>query len=137
MKIPRHFNARITPAGAIRQQARLARRVREENDLARVRYVAGVDVGFENDNSVARAAVVVLSLPSLEPVAAAVARLPVTFPYVPGLLAYRELPVVLQALRRLKQKPDLFIVDGHGLAHPRRFGIASHLGVLLDMPSIG
>jgi len=102
---------------------------------ADLRTVAGADVGFRGNW--ARAAVVVLSFPQLEPVESALAEAPVTFPYVPGLLAFREAPVVLQALERLGTWPDLFIFDAHGLAHPRRLGLAAHLGVILDCPSIG
>lgn len=137
MKIPQDLDWDLDPSQAIAEQAELAKRVRPENELGGVRRVAGVDVGFEQENTIARAAVVVLDFPSLEPLTAAVARRPVTFPYVPGLLAYRELPVVLDALEKLEYEPDLLIVDGQGIAHPRRFGIASHLGVLLDKPSIG
>lgn len=137
MKIPKHLNWNLTPQEAIQQQAQLAQRVRAENDFGAIHFVAGVDVGLEQDNTIARAAVVVLAFPSLEPLASAIARSPVTFPYVPGLLAYRELPVVLDAFANLDLEPDLVIVDGQGYAHPRRFGIACHLGVLLDKPSIG
>lgn len=137
MKIPQDISWNLTPEEAIARQTELAKRVRRENDLPPVNLVAGVDVGLEEENTVARAAVVVLAFPSLQPVTASIARRPVTFPYVPGLLAYRELPVVLDAFEGLEQEPDLIIVDGQGLAHPRRLGIASHLGVLLDKPSIG
>jgi deoxyribonuclease V len=102
---------------------------------ASVQTVAGVDVGFQGES--ARAAVVVLRLPELEPVDWSVGEAPVTFPYVPGLLTFREGPSVLAALERLSTWPDLFIFDGHGIAHPRRVGLAAHLGVLLDSPSIG
>ena len=97
--------------------------------------VAGVDVGVRDGQ--ARAAVVLLSLPELEPLEAVTAERPVTFPYVPGLLAFREGPVVLKALERLAAPPDVLIFDAHGLAHPRRFGLATHMGVLLDLPSVG
>jgi deoxyribonuclease V len=85
----------------------------------------------------ARSAVVLLSFPELEPFEAATAERPATFPYVPGLLAFREGPVVLEALRRLTERPDLLVFDAQGLAHPRRMGLATHMGVLLDMPSVG
>jgi len=127
----------VSPDEAIRIQNRLRKLVRLENDptLDRVSTVAGVDVSFHQDQC--QAAIVVLSYPHLEPVDRCVVRRPVTFPYVPGLLAFREGPAVLDAFAALKIPPDLIIFDGQGLAHPRRLGIASHIGVLLDRPSIG
>lgn len=118
-------------------QARLAAQVIPELtfDPATVRTIAGIDVGFHE--KVARAAVVVLDFPSLEPLDWACAEMPITFPYVPGLLAFREGPSVLAALEQLSTRPDLLIFDAQGRAHPRRLGLASHLGVILDQPSIG
>ncbi len=97
--------------------------------------VAGVDVSVKDQQ--ARSAAVVLSFPELEPLKAKTAEGPVTFPYVPGLLAFREGPVVLEALQSLGERPAVVIFDAHGLAHPRRMGLAAHLGVLLDVPSVG
>jgi deoxyribonuclease V len=127
----------LTPAEAISLQEKLRHRVIPRDRLGRVRRVAGVDVGFERDGAVTRAAVAVLGFPGLELVDWAVARMPTRFPYVPGLLSFRETPAVLKALAKLKQGPDLLLCDGQGLAHPRRFGFACHLGLLADIPSIG
>ncbi|MEW5719690.1 MAG: deoxyribonuclease V [Chloroflexota bacterium] len=138
MKIPMSSRWDVTPAEAIAIQRELAARVGEQDALDDTRLVAGVDVGFEGaDNQTARAAVVVLQFPELVLLDYAIARLPVQFPYIPGLLAFREIPVVLRALEHLKTDPDVLIVDGQGRAHPRRLGIASHLGVLLDRATIG
>lgn len=127
----------LAPAEAIRLQKQLSTRVRREDALGPVRHVAGVDVGFEAGNTVTRAAVVVLDFPALTMVEQVLARRPTTFPYIPGLLSFRELPAVLDAFERLTIRPDLILCDGQGIAHPRRFGIASHLGVWLDRPTIG
>ena len=108
-----------------------------EDRLGPVRRVAGVDVGFETDGTVTRAAVAVLGYPDLDLLETAIARRPTEFPYVPGLLSFRELPAVLDALAGLRALPDLLLCDGQGIAHPRRLGIASHLGLLVDIPSIG
>ncbi|MGD2105328.1 MAG: deoxyribonuclease V [Anaerolineae bacterium] len=97
--------------------------------------VAGVDVSVKRGE--ARAAVVLLSLPRLEPLEAVTANRTAEFPYVPGLLAFREGPVILDALEKLTTSPDVLMFDAHGLAHPLRFGLACHLGVLLDLPSVG
>lgn len=97
--------------------------------------VAGIDASFGNKNIYA--AVTVLDYETLETIEQAKAQQPVNFPYVPGLLSFREAPALLSALARLKSLPDVLIVDGHGWAHPRRFGLACHLGVLLDLPTIG
>lgn len=127
----------VTPQEAVAIQQRLRRWVEQDDRLPEIRRVAGVDVGYEEGGQIARAAVAVLSFPDLALVDQALARRRVTFPYVPGLLSFRELPAVLDALARLHTPPDLILCDGQGLAHPRRFGIACHLGVLLDRPTIG
>lgn len=124
------------------QQARalqrtLAERVILRDDFKAPRLIAGVDVGFEEQGAVTLAAAVLLDARSLQPVAHSVARIPTSMPYVPGLLSFRELPAVLQALRELPQAPDLIYCDGLGTAHPRRLGIASHLGVVTGLPTIG
>ena len=118
-------------------QARLAAQVvaRFQGKRNAIKTVAGVDVGFQGD--VARAAAVVLSFPDLEPLDFSLGEAPVTFPYRPGLLAFREGPAVLAALDKLATWPDLFLFDAQGIAHPRRLGLAAHLGVILDSPSIG
>jgi deoxyribonuclease V len=99
--------------------------------------VGGVDVGFEQDGAIARAAVAVLRFPELELCDQTWARRPTAFPYVPGLLSFREVPVVLDALDQVGLRPDLLLCDGQGTAHPRRFGLACHLGLLADIPTIG
>jgi deoxyribonuclease V len=131
---------RSWPAGAreaIALQQRLRDRVETRDRIGRVRHVAGLDVGFEDEGRTVRAAVAVLSFPDLAPVDQSIARRPVEFPYVPGLLSFREIPALLDALAGLRRRPDLILCDGQGYAHPRRFGLACHLGVLLDVASIG
>ena len=124
---------------AIQQQLRT--QVVAHDDFGTIKTVAGVDAGYEEDaqsgQGVARAAIVVLEYPSLQPLDYAVARRPTNFPYVPGFLSFRETPAVLAALEELRIRPDLLICDGQGIAHPRRFGIACHIGLLSDLPAIG
>lgn len=127
----------LTPKEAIALQKQLREYVRVEDDYGEIRTVAGVDVGFEKHNSITRAAIAVLDYPSLELKISAIARQPTRFPYVPGLLSFREIPAVLEALQQLDELPDLLLCDGQGIAHPRRLGIATHLGLLLDRPTIG
>lgn len=96
-----------------------------------------MDVAFPAQGSVSRGAAVLFRYPDLTPVAGSIAELPTRFPYVPGLLSFRELPALLAALDGLPETPDVILVDGQGIAHPRRLGVASHLGVVLDRPTIG
>jgi deoxyribonuclease V len=127
----------LTPSAAAALQQELARQVIRTDQLGDVRHVAGIDVGFEDAGGITRAAVVVLAFPSLELVTSGVARMPTRFPYIPGLLSFRELPAVLRALAALPRLPDLLLCDGQGIAHPRRLGLAAHLGLLTGIPAIG
>ena len=121
------------------QQIELASQVCREDrfDQDPPRLIAGADVGFEQDGNVTRAAIVLLAYPSLELVEYQVARVATTMPYIPGFLSFREYPALLAAWELLSQKPDLLFVDGHGISHPRRLGVASHFGLLVDVPTIG
>ncbi len=125
----------VSPEEAVRIQEQLARHVREHPLSVPVRTVGGVDVGVKDNCS--RAAVVVVSYPSLQVVYWATEEMPTPFPYVPGLLSFREIPVILRALARLPALPDVLLCDAQGKAHPRGLGLASHLGVLLDHPTVG
>ena len=107
----------------------------QSNIPDRVRYVAGADGAYDNEK--ASGAAVLIDYDTLEPIETATAKVRVTFPYIPGLLSFREGPVVIRALRKLRQKPDVCIVDGHGLAHPRRFGLACYVGLVTSLPTIG
>src|SRR5579875_3292121 len=128
----------IEPAEAVALQRELAARViREDRIQGPVRFIAGVDMAINEESEMARAAVVLLSFPGLEIVERHVYEEPVRMPYIPGLLSFREAPCVLGAFRQLRQQPDLVMVDGQGIAHPRRIGIASHLGLWIDLPTIG
>ncbi len=144
----------VTPEQARHLQNNLCTQVIQTDRFSTIATVAGVDIGLRNlvrkgkraDSSdvknpiskeLALASVVVLSFPALEEVERVVVESPVRFPYIPGLLSFREVPALLAAFSQLQTEPDLVIVDGHGIAHPRRFGIASHLGLILDKPTIG
>ncbi|WAC48862.1 deoxyribonuclease V [Asticcacaulis sp. SL142] len=118
-------------------QEELRREIRLFDDFDKIETIAGVDVGYDIENGLAHASIVTMSIDDLKPIEAVEASVPVDFPYIPGLLAFREIPAVLDALDGLITRPDLFMVDGQGIAHPRRLGIAAHLGVLLNKPAIG
>lgn len=140
----------LEPTEAIALQKRLATRIEREDRLAAVRHIAGVDIGFEQGGEITRAAVVVLAWPGeplarfegdpvsgLQIVEQVVHREPTRMPYIPGLLSFREIPAALAAFDKLTVRPELVMVDGQGIAHPRRLGVASHLGLWLDLPTIG
>lgn len=123
---------------ARRMQERLAAEVSLRDDVPETpRWLAGFDVGFEDDGATTRAAAVLLAADTLQPVASEIVRMPTSMPYVPGLLSFRELPALVAVLARLPHPPDLAFVDGQGIAHPRRLGIAAHFGVATGLPSIG
>jgi len=126
----------LTPAEAQALQAHLAPQVRRRDETQHVEWVAGVDVHYP-EKGLARAAAVLFHYPDLTQESVQVIEEDVTFPYVPGLLSFREAPAALKALAALPRRPGLVMVDGQGIAHPRRLGLASHLGLLLDMPTIG
>jgi deoxyribonuclease V len=125
----------LSPQEAHLLQKKLAGYVVRKNRLEPVKTVAGIDVGLRDD--AVKAAVVILNFPGLDIAEKAIAARKVEFPYIPGLLSFREGPVILDALEKVATKPDLIIFDGQGVAHPRRLGIASHIGLLANIPTIG
>jgi deoxyribonuclease V len=125
----------LEPSEAIRLQERLREGLILEYEEGQIASVAGVDVHYGGHAAVA--AIIVMAFPSLEPIEAVRGEAEMTFPYIPGLLSFREGPAVLEAWRQLRTDPDLLMFDAQGIAHPRRFGLAAHLGLLLDHPSIG
>ena len=125
----------LTPKDAIRLQHELVDRLILAWDNRDVSSVAGIDVSVKGGK--ARAAIVALSYPDLAPMEAATAQADAVFPYIPGLLTFREGPVILDAWQKLRTKPDLLLFDGQGIAHPRRMGLAAHMGLWLDVPSLG
>jgi deoxyribonuclease V len=127
----------LTPEDAIALQRDLAKMIIRQDQLGEVRHIAGVDMAINENNGMARAAVVLLTYPALQIVEQHIYEEPVRMPYIPGLLSFREAPCVLGAFSQLQHLPDLVLVDGAGIAHPRRIGIASHLGLWLDLPTIG
>ncbi len=138
VRIPRCLHRwSVSPQQARLLQERLRERVVRAGAVRAPRLLAGADLAFSEDGSECVAGVVVWEVPTHSIVEQHVARRPVRFPYVPGLLTFREGPALLAALRKLRCEPDAFLFDGQGLAHPRRFGLASHMGVLLDRPSVG
>ncbi|MGH7864719.1 MAG: deoxyribonuclease V [Candidatus Binataceae bacterium] len=133
----RRHRWRITPSAAIALQKRLAGRIRLCGGPRDPKLIAGADVAYDPRTRRCFAAVVVVRSPSMEVVEYATAMRRTAFPYVPGLLTFREGPVLLDAFARLRNFPDLILFDGQGIAHPRRFGLAAHLGYLLDIASVG
>lgn len=121
------------------QQIELAASIVHEDrfDTDPPTVIGGADVGFEQGGEVTRAAMVLLRYPSLELIEYQIARIPTTLPYIPGFLSFREYPALMAAWEQLSRKPDLLFVDGHGISHPRRLGVASHFGLLVDVPTIG
>lgn len=122
---------------AVQVQQELRHRVRLENDFGDIKIIAGIDVSYNIATNLTRAFIVLLDAKTLKIITSVKAELPTVFPYVPGFLSFRETPAILEAFKMLPQQPDLLMIDGAGIAHPRRFGIACHIGVLLNLPSIG
>jgi deoxyribonuclease V len=137
MRHPELHRWDVSQAEAVEMQKRLRSRLDLPSGPARIETVAGIDVSYDKGSDWLFAAIVVMRLPDLHVIETASTTTLVPFPYVPGLLSFRECPAVLQAWEKLQLKPDCLMCDGQGIAHPRRLGIASHLGLWLDMPSIG
>ena len=137
MKIKDLHSWRVSTAQALDIQLRLASQVSRGNEVATPRFIAGVDISVNRTQGTATGAVVVLNYPELRLVETKIVTGKLDFPYVPGLLSFREAPLTLAACERLALTPDLILVDGQGIAHPRRMGLASHLGLFLDTPTIG
>ena len=127
----------VTPREAIELQKRLRDRVELRDRFEQINYVAGADIAFDPATDISFGGVIVYRFPELQEVERRMVRCKFRFPYVPGLLSFRESPVLIAAFARLKTEPDLILIDGHGRAHPRLFGIACHIGVLFDKPTIG
>jgi len=127
----------VSPAQALDIQQRLAAQVSRISEVTTPRFVAGVDISVNKALGMATGAVVVLNYPELRLVETKVVNGKLDFPYIPGLLSFRESPLTLAACQRLTVTPDLILVDGQGIAHPRRMGLASHLGLFLNTPTIG
>ena len=127
----------VTPKEAIEIQQRLRSKLITTRLEKELRYIAGCDISFDKGSDVVYAGIVVLKLPELDEVARATTITRVKFPYIPGLLSFRESPALLEAWEKLPLQPDILMIDGQGYAHPRRFGIASHFGVLVDLPTVG
>jgi deoxyribonuclease V len=122
---------------AIQIQQNLRNRITLENTFTEVRTIGGADVAYSEDRNFLFAAIVALSFPMMEPLDSATARGEIPFPYIPGLFSFREGPILINAFQKLKIKPDVMIFEGQGIAHPRGIGLASHMGLWLDLPSIG
>ena len=137
MKVQRLHGWDVDVAEAKEIQRALATRVVCRSELNSPRLIAGADISGEDFGGMVRAAVVVLSYPELDMVDSSVVSVHPGFPYVPGLLSFREVPLLLEACEGLGLVPDLLIADAQGIAHPRRLGLASHLGLFLDMPTVG
>jgi deoxyribonuclease V len=137
MKIRNLHGWQVSTAEARDIQQKLAEKIIRHGDVIRPRFLAGIDVSVNRFRNTAAAAVVVIGYPDLEVVEVQTSQDVPCFPYVPGLLSFREAPLVLEACKKLERTPDLIVVDGQGLAHPRRIGLACHLGLLLDTPAIG
>ncbi|MGO4707260.1 deoxyribonuclease V [Microvirga sp. 2MCAF38] len=137
MRLDHRHSWNLTPQEAISLQKKLKNEVISKRpiDLDKISLVAGVDVSVKNEQS--QAAVVVMTFPGFVPVETVLARCPTPFPYIPGLLSFREGPVLEEAFEKLESDPDVFLFDGMGIAHPRRIGIASHMGLWLQRPTIG
>lgn len=134
--LPHEYDQMTLSQARIIQQT-LAAHVSTIDTFNSITYVAGVDVGYNKNTNEQIAAAVLFDTRTNSLIETVLATRPILFPYIPGFLSFREIPVILEALKKLSVTPDLLICDGHGIAHPRRLGIASHLGVLLDMPTIG
>jgi deoxyribonuclease V len=138
MKITPLHEWNLSPREAVELQKQLAYEVVAEDKFEEpVKTVAGIDLGYDAAANTSRAVAVVLSFPELELVESAESKMPIQFPYVPGLLSFRETPVAVKALEKLQTAPDLILCDGQGLAHPRGFGIACHIGLIADVPTVG
>jgi len=137
MKVLNLHRWEVSPREAMQIQRELRARLILRDELGEIRVLAGADVGLEKEEQEGCAGVIAYSFPDLREIERQSARERVTFPYVPGLLAFREAPVLLAALEKLQAEPDVIMFDAQGLAHPRRLGLASHMGLLLDKPAIG
>lgn len=127
----------VSPKEAAQIQKELAKRIVLEDIPGKIEMVAGADASFSPSGKVSYGAVVILSFPELIPIEQVRVKAPIKFPYVPGLFTFREGPVLLEAFERIKKEPDLIVFGGQGIAHPRKMGLATHMGILLDKPSIG